>query len=88
MQLLTVQGHILEEQRRRFPKATGEFSWLLSGITLATKLIGDQVRRAGLTDILGSDGTLYGTTTYGGSADAGTVFHYEPAGNVRFGPGC
>jgi fructose-1,6-bisphosphatase I len=54
--LMTVQQHILDEQRERFPQATGDFSWLLSGITLATKLIADRVRRAGLTDILGSTG--------------------------------
>ncbi len=52
--LMTVQQHILEEQRRHHPHATGEFSWLLSGITLATKIIADQVRRAGLKDILGA----------------------------------
>jgi fructose-1,6-bisphosphatase I len=55
--ILTVQQHILEEQRRLHPGASGEFSWLLSGITLATKIIADQVRRAGLVDILGSTGT-------------------------------
>jgi fructose-1,6-bisphosphatase I len=54
--LMTVQQHILEEQRRNHPQASGEFSWLLSGITLATKIIADRVRRAGLTDILGSTG--------------------------------
>jgi len=53
LQLLTVQQHILEEQRRRFPDASGEFSWLLSGITLATKIVAAQVRRAGLAGILG-----------------------------------
>jgi fructose-1,6-bisphosphatase I len=52
--IMTVQQHILEEQRRRFPQATGEFSWLLSGITLATKIICSKVQRAGLNDILGS----------------------------------
>jgi fructose-1,6-bisphosphatase I len=51
---LTVGQHILEEQRRHYPHASGEFSWLLSGITLATKMIADQVRRAGLAGILGS----------------------------------
>src|SRR5205823_4539327 len=56
LQLLTVQQHILEEQRRRHPHASGEFSWLLSGITLATKIVAAQVRRAGLVDILGSTG--------------------------------
>ncbi len=51
--LRTVQQHILERQRIKAPKASGEFSWLLSGITLATKVISDQVRRAGLCDVLG-----------------------------------
>src|SRR5918993_1825788 len=53
MQLQTVQQHILEEQRRLFPDASGEFSWLLSGITLATKIVAAQVRRAGLVGIVG-----------------------------------
>lgn len=57
-QLITVQQHILEEQRQRFPHATGEFSWLLSGITLSAKIIADHVRRAGLVDILGSAGQV------------------------------
>jgi fructose-1,6-bisphosphatase I len=54
--LLTVEQHILEEQRSRHPHATGEFSWLLSGICLAAKLIAAQVRRAGLIGILGATG--------------------------------
>lgn len=55
--LTTVQQHILQEQRR-FPGATGEFSWLLSGITLATKAIQAKVCRAGLADILGAQGAV------------------------------
>ena len=51
--LQTVQQHILEEQRKHFPDASGEFSWLLSGITLATKIVAAQVRRAGLAGIVG-----------------------------------
>lgn len=51
----TIQQHIMQEQQR-FPGATGEFSFLLSGITLATKKIQAKVRRAGLIDILGSHG--------------------------------
>jgi fructose-1,6-bisphosphatase I len=54
--LMTVQQHFLTEQRRLFPDASGEFSWLLSGITLATKMIAAKVRRAGLVDILGAVG--------------------------------
>lgn len=55
--LITVQQHILQDQKR-FPGASGEFSWLLSGITLATKLIAAKVRRAGLIDILGEHGEV------------------------------
>lgn len=54
---ITIQQHIQEEQRRNAPTATGDFSWLLSGITLAAKVIADRVRRAGLADILGAAGT-------------------------------
>ncbi len=56
-QIVTVQTHILREQAR-FPGASGQFSWLLSGITLATKLIQAKVRRAGLADILGAHGEI------------------------------
>ncbi len=52
----TVQRHILDRQRMHHPTATGELSWLLSGIVLATKIIADQVRRAGYTNVLGSTG--------------------------------
>jgi fructose-1,6-bisphosphatase I len=55
--IITVQQHILSEQQQ-FPGVSGEFSWLLSGITLATKMIQAKVRRAGLSDILGSDSNV------------------------------
>ena len=54
---LTAQQHIQQEQQRNFPNASGDFSWLLSGITLATKVIAAQIRRAGLVDVLGTAGT-------------------------------
>ena len=54
---LTVQQHIGLEQKR-FPGATGEFSFLLSGLTLATKKIQAQVRRAGINNILGDYGEV------------------------------
>ncbi len=50
-----MQQHIIESQRRH-PTATGELSSLLSGIILASKIISDHVRRAGLRDVLGSTG--------------------------------
>ncbi len=53
--ILTFQQYVLQSQQR-FPGASGEFSWLLSGITLATKMIQAKVRRAGLSEILGSEG--------------------------------
>lgn len=55
--IITVGQHILQEQKR-FPGASGEFSWLLGAITLATKMIQARVRRAGLTDILGVAGEI------------------------------
>jgi len=54
-QITTVQQHILEQQGTH-PTATGAFSWLLSGMTLATKIIESQVRRAGVLDVLGETG--------------------------------
>jgi len=54
--VLTFQQHIYQEQRRLAPGATGEFSWLLSGLTLATKMIQAKVRQAGLLDVLGAHG--------------------------------
>jgi len=53
--LTTVEQHILERQRAH-PTASGNFSWLLSGILLATRIISANVRRAGFMDILGGTG--------------------------------
>ncbi len=55
--VVTIQQHILLE-RRRFPHATGEFSRLLSGLTLASKMIQAKVNRAGLMEMLGAYGTV------------------------------
>lgn len=55
--LLTAEQFILQEQQRRHPHASGEFSWLLSGITLATKYIAASIRQAGLVDVLGATET-------------------------------
>jgi fructose-1,6-bisphosphatase I len=55
--ILTLEQHILEKQRAH-PTASGEFSWLLSAITLATRIISAHVRRAGLVDILGETGAV------------------------------
>lgn len=52
---ITIQEHIVNEQRQH-PAATGGFSWLLSGITLAARIISANVRRAGIIDVLGDAG--------------------------------
>jgi fructose-1,6-bisphosphatase I len=54
--IITIQQHFMREQREHFPTASGTFSWLLSGITLATKMIESKVRRAGLLDVIGVAG--------------------------------
>ena len=53
--IVTFPQHVIEQQSKH-PTATGEFSWLLSGIALATKMIASYVRRAGLIDVLGETG--------------------------------
>ena len=55
--ILTVQQHI-EREGQRNPGPSGELSWLMSGITLATKMIAARVRQAGLTDALGEYGQV------------------------------
>ena len=50
--ITTVQGHIAQS----LPESSAEIGWLLSGITLATKMIESKIRAAGLTDIYGAFG--------------------------------
>jgi len=53
--LTSLQSHILAEEQN-FPGATGEFSWILSAISLATKAIGNKVRCARIEDVIGEAG--------------------------------
>src|SRR5215467_10825107 len=53
--ITTVERHFLD---RRSPHANPEFSWLLSGITLATKIIAAQIHRAGLVEVMGKTGRV------------------------------
>ncbi|MEX0613682.1 MAG: hypothetical protein WD229_16305, partial [Pirellulales bacterium] len=55
---ITAAQYIVDQQRQRFPGASGDFSWLLCGITLAAKIVGAQVRRAGLSGLLGPAGEV------------------------------
>jgi fructose-1,6-bisphosphatase I len=58
--ITTVQQHILQQQQEMLKstgrEATGTFSWLLSGITLAAKMVEAKIRSAGLSDVLGAFG--------------------------------
>jgi len=49
----TFQQHIAQQQ---MPTEAADLPWILSGITLATKMIEARIRRAGLTDALGTAG--------------------------------
>jgi fructose-1,6-bisphosphatase I len=53
--VITIERFIMEQERLH-PEATGELSNLLYDLCLAAKIISRQVRRAGLTDILGEFG--------------------------------
>ena len=57
-EIVTAPQHILDQQRLHHPTASGEFSLLLSGITLACKMIAAEVRRLGLTRLLGGTGEI------------------------------
>ena len=54
--LMSLQSHVLAEEDNH-PQAVGDFSWILSAISLAGKTIANKVRRARLDDILGSQGS-------------------------------
>ncbi len=53
--LTSLQSNILAEEQNH-PGATGEFSWILSAISLAAKAIGNKVRCARIQDVLGEVG--------------------------------
>ena len=52
----TLERHLLDRQRR-MPQATGDFTGLFQQISLAAKIIGSRVSKAGLSGILGRTGT-------------------------------
>lgn len=49
---MTLERHIIEGERSH-PEATGEFSGLLHGLSLAAKLVWREVTKAGLVNLLG-----------------------------------
>ncbi len=55
--LTSLQSHILAEEQKH-EGATGEFSWIISAISLATKAIGNKVRCARIEDVVGDAGNM------------------------------
>ncbi|MES2392997.1 MAG: class 1 fructose-bisphosphatase, partial [Acidobacteriota bacterium] len=55
--ITTVQQHLLKQQRN-VSEATGKFTWLMHGITLATKMVESQIRKGGLSGQLGAYGAM------------------------------
>jgi len=53
--LQTIESHMLEIQRLH-PSASGDFTSLLNDISFAAKVVGREVNKAGLVDILGATG--------------------------------
>ena len=54
---ISLTEHILDQQRLH-PDATGEFSTIMTQIVLGGKMIAQDLRQAGLLDILGSTGDV------------------------------
>lgn len=54
--VITLEEYIIQSQNK-FPGATGELSQLLRDVGLAAKIISREVNKAGITNILGEDGT-------------------------------
>jgi fructose-1,6-bisphosphatase I len=54
--IVSLQAHILQQQTA-FPEATGALSWILSALSISTKMIAAQVRRARLENVLGAVGS-------------------------------
>lgn len=54
--LASLQTHVLAEETKH-PGAVGDFSWIISAISLAGKAIANKVRRARIEDVLGARGT-------------------------------
>ncbi len=52
----TLTRFLIEQQRKYYPQATGDFTGLLAEIATAAKIISREVNKAGLIDILGYKG--------------------------------
>lgn len=55
LNLTSLQSHILQEEGR-YPGSSGDFTWILSALSLAAKSIAAKVRTARIEDVLGDHG--------------------------------
>jgi fructose-1,6-bisphosphatase I len=55
---VTTLSQFIAEQQYKFPGATGDLSKIFRDINLASKIVNQDVRKAGLVDILGTHGTV------------------------------
>lgn len=55
MNITSLQSHILQEEAK-YPGSVGDFTWILSAISLAAKAIAAKVRVARIEDVLGDQG--------------------------------
>jgi len=55
LNITSLQSHILQGEESH-PGSTGDFTWILSALSLAAKAIASQVRLAGIEDVLGDHG--------------------------------
>ena len=53
--IMSLQSHILLEEARH-PGSVGDFTWILSALSLAAKAIAAKVRVARIEDVLGDHG--------------------------------
>jgi len=56
LNITSLQSHILQGEASH-PGSTGDFTWILSALSLAAKAIASQVRLAGIEDVLGDHGS-------------------------------
>jgi hypothetical protein len=55
---------------------------MASGIQNLASFDGDNGAEPSASVTLGTDGLFYGTTQFGGSSGSGTIFSFNPSGNV------
>ena len=88
--IVSLQARILQQQAA-FPEATGALSWILSALSISTKMIAAQVRRARLCGGVGTIFSILRHDRRGRDAQASLLqpgAQQVAAGYVLYGPSC